>query len=372
MKQQNMPASTVQTPDTETESEKQMAPTVTTNTTCRKYHVYGWLSLLILVLILGGGIGLFYYGQQRIITLNSAAQMMQTKLIALQKEQEQEKVRLIIRLRNQEQKLQTQTEQLGALQQQLTRLDQSDNKTWLLAQADFMIKLAGRKLWSEQDIASAIVLLKSADTSLADMNDPSLLSARRLITEDISHLSTIQQIDFDGIILQLNQLANEVDNLSLAEPLTDNLPMDEDSTALSASLNDWRQNLSRNWHKFMNEFITIRRRDTNAEPLLAPHQDIYLRENIRLQLLIAAQAVPRHQNQIYKLALETVSPWIRSYFNTEDQATKTFLAQLENLSQQSINLDLPDHLNSQTVVEQLMQQRVLHLLTHSPITDQQE
>lgn len=57
----------------------------------------------------------------------------------------------------------------------------------------------------------------------------------------------------------------------------------------------------------MADFITIRRRDTSAEPLLAPNQDIYLRENIRSRLLVAAQAIPRHQNETYKQSLETVS-----------------------------------------------------------------
>lgn len=47
----------------------------------------------------------------------------------------------------------------------------SDAKTWLLAQADFLVKLAGRKLWSDQDVTTAAALLKSADASLADMND---------------------------------------------------------------------------------------------------------------------------------------------------------------------------------------------------------
>ncbi|WP_260682195.1 uroporphyrinogen-III C-methyltransferase, partial [Klebsiella pneumoniae] len=40
---------------------------------------------------------------------------------------------------------------------------------WLLAQADFLVKLAGRKLWSDQDVTTAAALLKSADASLADM-----------------------------------------------------------------------------------------------------------------------------------------------------------------------------------------------------------
>lgn len=47
----------------------------------------------------------------------------------------------------------------------------TDAKTWLLSQADFLVKLAGRKLWSDQDVTTAAALLKSADASLADMND---------------------------------------------------------------------------------------------------------------------------------------------------------------------------------------------------------
>ncbi|MDI8752079.1 uroporphyrinogen-III C-methyltransferase, partial [Salmonella enterica subsp. enterica serovar Montevideo] len=42
------------------------------------------------------------------------------------------------------------------------------------------------KLWSDQDVTTAAALLKSADASLADMNDPSLITARRAITDDIA------------------------------------------------------------------------------------------------------------------------------------------------------------------------------------------
>jgi uroporphyrin-3 C-methyltransferase len=75
----------------------------------------------------------------------------------------------------------------------------------------------------------------------------------------------------------------------------------------------------------MDSFITIRRRDATAVPLLAPNQDIYLRENIRSRLLVAAQAVPRHQDEVYKQALETVATWVRAYYDTNDAATKGFL-----------------------------------------------
>lgn len=61
--------------------------------------------------------------------------------------------------------------------------------------------------------------------------------------------------------------------------------MDSDSEELSSSIGEWRVNLQKSWQSFMDSFITIRRRDETAVPLLAPNQDIYLRENIRSRLL---------------------------------------------------------------------------------------
>lgn len=107
------------------------------------------------------------------------------------------------------------------------------------------MKLAGRKLWSDQDVTTAAALLKSADASLADMNDPSLITARRAITDDIASLSSVAQIDYDGIILKLNQLSNQIDNLRLADNDTDGSPMDSDSSELSSSLSEWRVNLQK-------------------------------------------------------------------------------------------------------------------------------
>lgn len=248
------------------------------------------------------------------------------------------------------------------MQQKVATISGSDAKTWLLAQSDFLVKLAGRKLWSDQDVTTAAALLKSADASLADMNDPSLLAVRRALTDDISALSAITQVDYDGIILKLNQLSNQVDNLRLADNNSDDTPMDSDGNELSGTVTEWRQNLAKSWHSFMDSFITIRRRDETAVPLLAPNQDVYLRENIRSRLLVAAQAVPRHQDETYKQSLENVSTWVRAYYDTNDSVTKSFLDELDSLSQQSINMDVPQTLESQPLLEKLMQTRVRNLL----------
>ncbi len=86
-------------------------------------------------------------------------------------------------------------------------------------------------------------------------------------------------------------------------------------------------------------------------PLLAPNQDIYLRENIRSRLLVAAQAVPRRQ-RVSRQALENVSTWVRAYYDTDD-ARQSSLDEVDQLSQQNISMDLPETLQSQAMLEKL-------------------
>ncbi len=71
---------------------------------------------------------------------------------------------------------------------------------------------------------------------------------------------------------------------------------------------DWRINLQKLAEEFMDNFITIRRRDDTAVPLLAPNQDIiYLRENIRSRLLVTAWLCRVTSKRLIARALENVS-----------------------------------------------------------------
>ncbi|MFK3708355.1 uroporphyrin-3 C-methyltransferase [Raoultella sp. BIGb0138] len=327
------------------------------------------LSAVAIAIALAAGVGLYGLNKQQVSRQNETSTTLADRVAELQKAQDSQKTELegIIKqqadqLTEAKQQQETLAKQLEEVQQKVAVISGSDAKTWLLAQADFLVKAAGRKLWSDQDVTTAAALLKSADASLADMNDPSLISARRAITDDIASLSAVSQVDYDGIILKVNQLANQIDNLRLADNNDDDSPMDSDSEELSSSIGEWRVNLQKSWQSFMDSFITVRRRDETAVPLLAPNQDVYLRENIRSRLLVAAQAVPRHQEETYKQALDNVSTWVRAYYDTEDASTKAFLEDVDKLSQQSITMNVPDNLQSQAILEKLMQTRVRNLM----------
>lgn len=333
------------------------------------------LSAIAIAIAIAAGIGLYGLNKQQATRQNATTAELSGQLAALQKAQESQKSELEGIIKQQADQLsqakheqETLTKQLDELQQKVAVISGSDAKTWLLAQADFLVKLAGRKLWSDQDVTTAAALLKSADASLADMNDPSLIGARRAITDDIATLSAVSQVDYDGMILKVNQLANQIDNLRLADNNDDDSPMDSDSDELSSSISEWRVNLQKSWQNFMDSFITVRRRDETAVLLLAPNQDIYLRENIRSRLLVAAQAVPRHQEETWKQSLDNVSTWVRAYYDTDDATTKAFLDEVDKLSQQSITMTVPETLQSQALLEKLMQTRVRNLMAQPAVT----
>lgn len=333
------------------------------------------LSAVAIAIALAAGVGLFGLNKQQVSRQNETSTALADRVAELQKAQESQKNELEGIIKQQADQLadakhqqETLAKQLEDVQQKVAVISGSDAKTWLLAQADFLVKSAGRKLWSDRDVTTAAALLKSADASLADMNDPSLISARRAITDDIASLSAVSQVDYDGIILKVNQLANQIDNLRLADNNDDDSPMDSDSEELSSSIGEWRVNLQKSWQSFMDSFITIRRRDETAVPLLAPNQDIYLRENIRSRLLVAAQAVPRHQEETYKQALDNVSTWVRAYYDTEDATTRAFLEDVDKLSQQSITMNVPESLQSQAILEKLMQTRIRNLMAQPAVT----
>lgn len=335
----------------------------------KRSGLVGGIIAIAVIIAIGGG--LYYFTQQsnaKLVNENNELKQQLSDLIE-QQNSDRQRIDALIAANKDIKSHSVEYEdrlnrRMQELQAHVTALSSADVKSWLIAQADFMVKMAGRKLWNDHDPITAAVLLKSADSSLAEMNDPSLFDIRKSINNDMAKLAAINQIDYDGIILRLNQLSNEVDNLRLAD-LNSGDATDDSNNDVSDDISDWKQNLLRSWKSFTNDFITVRARDGSEAPLLAPNQDIYLRENIRSQLLIAVQAVPRYQEETYKQSLEQASTWVRAYFDTEAPATKAFLSTIDELINQPIDIEMPEALESQEKLEKLMQTRVRSMLSQS-------
>ncbi|MFA0115307.1 uroporphyrinogen-III C-methyltransferase [Vibrio sp. 10N.261.46.E11] len=233
---------------------------------------------------------------------------------------------------------------------------------WLLAEADYLVKLAGRKLFLEHDAVSATKLMESADQRIAALNDPSLVSLRQSMTNDITKLRTIPLIDRDGLVLRITSLQQQVDTLPLANAILPEAAVVE-KKAVSQDINDWQNNLMTSMKDFSENFITFRSRDGEVIPLLSPEQHFYLRENIKGKLETAIRAVYKEQGDIYSAALQTANEWSKSYLNQDNNSVIEFEKAIKQLSEQNISVKYPVKLESQNELSDVIRERLRREVT---------
>lgn len=236
---------------------------------------------------------------------------------------------------------------------------------WLLAEADYLVKLAGRKLFLEHDVETATQLMESADQRIAAFNDPSLTALRKAMANDITTLKNIPLIDRDGLVLRLISLQQQIDSLPLANAI---LPADQPQTsqAVSENIDDWQTNLKNSLKAFADNFITFRSRDGNVIPLLSPTQHFYLRENLQAKLETAIKGVYTEQQTLYRIALDTAAQWSTSFFNPDDKAVQSFNAALAQLAEQQVQVEYPVKLQAQQQLADVINERLRRSV--SPLT----
>lgn len=228
---------------------------------------------------------------------------------------------------------------------------------WLLAEADYLVKLAGRKLFLEHDVDSAAQLMESADQRIAALNDPSLTPLRKAMANDITTLKAIPLLDRDGLVLRLTSLQQQVDHLPLANAILPDAPQ-ETEQAVSEDINNWQQNLMTSLKDFADNFITFRTRDGNVVPLLSPQQHFYLKENLKAKLETAIKSVYTEQQEIYTVSLTTADQWSKSFFNQSDNRVKTFNQTLEQLAKQQVQVEYPVKLETQKQLADVITERL--------------
>ena len=330
------------------------------------------LSLLAILIALGVGGAGYYFGQQKVdefqqkltaleaqinnkTVVSAPAQEVKfdtTQLAQLESANKatQNKIAQVEELIN------AKSHELVGLQSQINKVSAQANAQqptdWLFSEADFLLNNALRKLVLDNDVDTAVSLLKLADETLAKVNNSQSAAIRSAINQDLKQLLSVAGVDQNAVMQKLSQLANTVDELPVLDV---NFGDDQNATKLSDSLSDWAENAEKSATSFLNHFIRISpKHGADRKELLAPNQDIYLRENIRLRLQLAIMAVPRQQNELYKQSLEAVASWIRSYFDTNAEVTQSFLKSVDELSELSIYVDVPSQLQSLSMLDKYL------------------
>jgi uroporphyrin-3 C-methyltransferase len=222
------------------------------------------------------------------------------------------------------------------LQERVAIIAQRSPNHWMASEAEYLVRMAGRKLWLENDPQTAIGLLQSADERISAMKDPALTSLRKALADDITNVKALKTTDVTNTIFDLDILIDGLTQLPLNR-VDENFAATQNTPPVSDSIDDWQQNLARTWHDLTDGFITIRKRTTDLEPLLSTDQQWYLVENIRNKLLQAQLALYRFDQVNYQQSISLADKWLQQYFDLRDPKTKATIKSLDRLAKVKID-----------------------------------
>jgi uroporphyrin-3 C-methyltransferase len=231
----------------------------------------------------------------------------------------------------------------------------TSSEDWLLAEAEYLLRLANQRVVMEDDVAGAIALFESADAIISEAQGVVAFDLRQSIANDIAALRSVSDADIQGIFVQLGAIANQVESfeqkyLQFESPvLVTATVADEGQTIASRAL----ALLKRGVERIIN-LVDYRASGDVVRPILPPAEEYYLKQNLLLKIQLAQLGLLKGNQEIFSQSLADAVVWVDHYFDPDLASTKSARGTLARLSQAKISRDLPDVSGSLREIRKLM------------------
>ncbi|PCJ45511.1 MAG: hypothetical protein COA74_15515 [Gammaproteobacteria bacterium] len=256
--------------------------------------------------------------------------------------------------------------QLAETQRQIKSVDGRHQSDWLLAEADYLVRIASNRLLLERDFKTALALLLSADERILLMDDPSLQSLREALAEDIAILRTIQREDIAGIAMRINALVPQISSLAI-ESFQLTQPILEPKTEDSAD-DDWLTSLKKTFKELSVKWFEVRDHGRPVKPLMDAKGESVIRTNLSLLLQNAQYATLKQQPKLYQQSLSQLKDWVVEYFDLLDPGVNAFVKELDALNAMSVRVELPETLISRVIISRQLEKRLAQPSSPSTVT----
>jgi uroporphyrin-III C-methyltransferase len=230
--------------------------------------------------------------------------------------------------------------QRSQVEELLSTMSRSRDET-VVADIEAALRVALQQSALTGNAEPLVVTLKQADERLARFTLPRLERVRRAVNRDLDRIKALGVVDIGSLALRLDEAVRLVDELPLvarAEPRAE--PRAESrgkaaaptrpqpaasaagSTPAPVSANDdWRDRLSQAWQDIVRQvagelrsLVRVTRIDHPEAMLVAPEQQLFVRENLKLRLLNARLALLSRQFDIAQSDLRDAQQALDRYF----------------------------------------------------------
>jgi uroporphyrin-3 C-methyltransferase len=248
---------------------------------------------------------------------------------------------------------QTQQAALEALYRELA----PSRDEWALTEVEQVLLLASQQLQLAGNVSAALAALQLADAKLQRLDRPQFVPLRRALARDMDRLKAVPFVDVQGLSLRLDQAIAAVDALPLALEERPPAPTEEPSAKVEPG---WRRFLRDAWQD-LRQLVRIENLDEPEPPLLAPQQQFFLRENLKLRLLSARFDLLFHDQANFRADLAAADVWLKKYFDTRSKPVQSLQVLLKELRATDMTTELPGLAGSLDAVRVLQLAREKHM-----------
>jgi len=227
--------------------------------------------------------------------------------------------------------------------------------TLLLGETEHLMRIAGYELGLRRDPTAALEALGLADERLAAMNDPLMVRVRETLAREIQALAAVPAPDIAGTAAILGTLADQAVSLPLrragdAEKTQSGAEQkssgqsainDDPSTSAADEESRWAE-LMDDLGRSLGRLVRVQKHDKNMAALLTPDDERLMRQNLQIKFETARLALLERRSQVYRDTLGEAQRWLRTYFDTNDEAVEAALRESDKMLAVIIEPMLPD------------------------------
>ncbi|WP_054112814.1 uroporphyrinogen-III C-methyltransferase [Marinagarivorans algicola] len=246
---------------------------------------------------------------------------------------------------------------LNGQQTRLAGLTTTSREDWLLAEAEYLLKLANQRVLLERTPDNVVALLSRADEIVervsAGLGDRELFAIRKVLAEEITALKMVEPVDTQGIYLKLGAVANTINNLATlpaeqerfsALPATTSAPLAQVSSTQTDVSETFIEEFKRemgNFFIFVRSAFSWYSEDELANPIVSQQRLQLMQLNTRLLIEQAQIALLKEEPVTYSESLKSASALASQYY-FDSPARQTLVNELQALAQKNIAPELPD------------------------------
>ena len=249
--------------------------------------------------------------------------------------------------------LQNQQKMIAEVSQKAIDITNRQQKDWILAEIDYLLRLANRRLQIARDINSAIAAMQAADQRLHELADLSLFGIRQQLSKDIANLKSLHQVDVNGTAMALDQMLVHLSELPF-KSVVDEVKTQLDSDKQTSDETPEEPGFMDSVLNTVMKIGDIKIHDRSIEPASSREQQQFIEQMLRTYLLGARLAVLRYDQTQYLHDLEQAQNLLHAHYKASDNRVNQMKSDLASYA--SINLlpDLPNINQSWNMIQEVM------------------